>query len=331
MKKIPLVLLHVVVSFTTPPTATKHFKILQLKPGVWAAIQNDNYGHAICNAGIVDLGGKTVVFDPFMTPGAARELKKTAEELTGRKVTLVINSHFHNDHIRGNQVFAQQARIISTGWTRDKIFISEKEEQAWEKKNVPARITAEKQKLITTTGWQQQETIMWVGYYEGIAHSLPELKITVPDLTFSDSLWIYGSKRKIKLVECKNGHTNSDVIMQLPDDNIVFMGDLFFVDRHPWLGDGDAASWQNHIHQLRTDTAYNIYIPGHGPAAGKDEMKLMENYLTDLPLLVKKAIDQHLPDSLIIQQPIPADYRLWWYSRFYVPNLLFLCEQLRKK
>jgi cyclase len=318
------------ISFITAPPASKHFRLEQLAPGVWAAIQNDNYGHAICNAGIVDLGDKTVVFDPFMTPEAARDLKKTAEELTGRKVTIVINSHYHNDHIRGNQVFVPQASIVSTEWTRNEMLPSEKKEQEWEKKNAASRAIAEKEKLKKATDVDKKELVMWIGYYEGIHQSLPELRITVPDITFSDSLWIHGSKRSIKLVECKKGHTESDVVMLLPKEGIAFMGDLFFVNRHPYLGDGDAASWQHHVQHFREDTSIHKYVPGHGPIGGKAEMQLIENYITDLQELVKTGIEQHLPDSIIIQQPIPALYKQWWYGRFYKPNLQFLCEQIKK-
>ena len=49
-----------------PPKTSKHFTIKPMAPGVWAAINNDEYGHAICNAGIVDLGDKTLIYDPFM-------------------------------------------------------------------------------------------------------------------------------------------------------------------------------------------------------------------------------------------------------------------------
>jgi cyclase len=330
MQKPLLCLLAATVSLLQPPLPSKHFTLQLLAPGVWAAVQNDNYGHAICNAGIIDLGDKTVVFDPFMTPEAARDLKKAAEQLTGRPVSLVINSHYHNDHIRGNQVFVPQAKIISTEWTRNEIPGSEKEEQEWEKKNAAAHAVAEKEKLKTATGPEKKELIMWIGYYEGIAQSLPELKITVPDIGFSDSLWIHGSKRSIKLAECKKGHTSSDLVMLLPKEGIAFMGDLFFVNRHPYLGDGDAASWQQHVKHFREDASLNKYIPGHGPVGGKAEMQLMENYLTDVQELVKKGIAQHLPDSVIIQTPIPASYRQWWYSRFYKPNLEFLCEQMKK-
>ena len=65
------------------PPVSKNFSIQKLAPGVWAAIQNDKGGHAISNAGIIDLGDKTIVFDAFINPDAATELKQAAEELTG--------------------------------------------------------------------------------------------------------------------------------------------------------------------------------------------------------------------------------------------------------
>jgi cyclase len=330
VKKILSLWVAAAISFTPQPPRSKHFKLEELAPGVWAAIQNDKYGHAICNAGIVDLGNKTVVFDPFMTPEAARDLKKAAEQLTSRKVTLVINSHFHNDHIRGDQVFAPLAAFLSTEWTRNEIYVSEKKEQQWENKNAAASAAAERKKLNTATTPEKLELIMWIGYYEGIQQSLPELKITVPDLSFSDTLWIHGSKRDIKLVECEKGHTNSDLVMILPKEGIAFMGDLLFVNHHPWLADGDAENLKQHLKNFRQDASLNKYVPGHGPVAGKVEMQLLENYITDVQNLVRKGIELQLPDSVIIQKPMPVAYKHWWFGRFYKPNIQFLCEQMRK-
>src|SRR3954465_13557310 len=101
MKKIlvllPLVaVIALVFSFTSRKTSN-HFTIHKLSEGVWAAINNDHYGHAICNAGIVDLGDRTVIFDPFMNIDGAADLKAIARELTGKEASIIINSHYHND------------------------------------------------------------------------------------------------------------------------------------------------------------------------------------------------------------------------------------------
>ena len=61
-KFLPLVLLlFISIAFSFPPPKTsKHFTIHKISDGVWAAINNDNYSHAICNAGIIDLGDKSM-------------------------------------------------------------------------------------------------------------------------------------------------------------------------------------------------------------------------------------------------------------------------------
>ena len=111
---------------------SKHFKIEKLSDGVYAAIHSFG-GYAICNAGIIDLGEKVLVFDTFLTVEAARDLRKAAESITGKEVTYVVNSHAHNDHIRGNQVFYPNSVIISTIKLRDKIVEEEPEVIQYEK------------------------------------------------------------------------------------------------------------------------------------------------------------------------------------------------------
>ena len=92
---------------------SKHFRLQQLADGVYAAIHIDG-GAAIGNAGIVDLGDRTLIFDSFFTPQAAEDLRTAAEALTGRPVNAVTNSHYHNEHIWGNQVFSSDTDIMST-------------------------------------------------------------------------------------------------------------------------------------------------------------------------------------------------------------------------
>lgn len=82
------------------------------------AIAQDG-GAAISNSSLIDLGGKIIVFDTFLTPQAAGDLQQFVIDKYGRKPRIVINSHYHNDHIWGNQVFASEALIISSTRTRE--------------------------------------------------------------------------------------------------------------------------------------------------------------------------------------------------------------------
>src|SRR5512136_1696501 len=96
---------------------SRHFRLEQLAEGVYAAIHRQG-GGAIGNAGIVDLGDRTLVYDTFIAPRPAEDLKAAAEALTGRPVDTVIDSHWHSDHVWGNQVFGQDTDILSTEKTR---------------------------------------------------------------------------------------------------------------------------------------------------------------------------------------------------------------------
>ena len=93
---------------------SRNYKLEKLADGIYAAIHNNQGGYAICNAGKVDLGGKTIVIDHFISPVAARDLKQHAEYLTDKAITLMLNLDPQSHHTRGNQVFIPGADILST-------------------------------------------------------------------------------------------------------------------------------------------------------------------------------------------------------------------------
>jgi glyoxylase-like metal-dependent hydrolase (beta-lactamase superfamily II) len=334
MGKIYLAAAFIIVlmlAFTKPPPASRNFSLKQLAPGVWTALQNDKGGHAISNAGIIDLGNKTLVFDAFINPDAAIELKQAAEQLTKHKVAFVVNSHFHDDHIRGTQVFVPGALVISTEWTKNEIQKTEPGEQAWAKKNISTRLDKARQQLQEASTDEKEEAAMWLAYFEAISQSLPKLKTVLPDVTFKDSMWIHGPKRSVLLVECKNGHTGSDVVMILPKEGIAFMGDLLFVQRHPWLSDGDADGWKRHLEHFNADISLKQFVPGHGPVAGKEALQDMIHYIGDLQQMALQAVRSREPDSIFLKRTVPPQYKNWWYARFYPANLDFMYAKARSK
>jgi cyclase len=99
------------------PTS-EHFTLERLAEGVYAAIATEG-GLAFSNAGIVDLGKRTLVFDTFDSIRAAEDLKAAAEQLTGRPASYVVISHWHPDHWTGNQLFVPRASVIATPEIRE--------------------------------------------------------------------------------------------------------------------------------------------------------------------------------------------------------------------
>ena len=83
----------------------EHFSVSEVASGVYACVAGASQA-AVGNAAIVDTGARTIVVDSFMTTVGAAELRLVAEQLTGRSVFMLVNTHWHGDHTFGNQVFA---------------------------------------------------------------------------------------------------------------------------------------------------------------------------------------------------------------------------------
>jgi cyclase len=299
---------------------SKHFTIEKLSDGVYAAIHKTG-GYAICNSGIIDLGNETLVFDCFISPKAAEDLKKAAEELTGNEVKYVVNSHFHNDHVRGNQVFVD-AQIISTQRTAELIEEITPEELEWEAKVIDDRIETTTQKLAEKTdSFKLEELKMWMGYYQAIKESQGNYKITLPNTFMEDTLVIKGTEREAVLFTKGKGHTESDIVLWLPDDKILFATDLLFVDCHPWLGDGFPEEWIAYLKDLKRLKAKFI-VPGHGELASEEDIDEIIHYIITINNIVDNAIANNLTEEQLKETRVPEEFEDWWFSRFFVPNLV---------
>ena len=303
---------------------SEHFTIEKLGKGVYAAISKTG-GYAICNSGIIDLGDETLIFDCFISPLAAEDLKKAAEELTGNEVKYVVNSHFHNDHIRGNQVFAD-AEIISTKRTAELIEETEPEELEWEAKVIDDRIETTKQKLAEETDpLKLEELKMWMGYYQAIKESQGNYIITLPNVFMKDTLIITGSEREAILFTDGKGHTESDIVLWLPEEEILFAADILFVDHHPWLGDGFPEDWISYLQDLKKLNAKSI-LPGHGPLGSNKDMDEVINYINTINGIVDNAIETNLTEEELRDTEIPAEFKDWWFGKFFIPNIVNLYD-----
>jgi glyoxylase-like metal-dependent hydrolase (beta-lactamase superfamily II) len=307
---------------------SRHYVLEKLSDGVFAAIHNNEGGYAICNAGIIDLGDKTVVLDPFMSPAAARDLRQHAEYLTGKPVSIVLNLDPHSDHTSGNQVFLPGAIIIGTTNTRNYIQGHFHEEYEYNRKNAPAELLEIQKQLKNASGKEKTELILWESEYEAIIESLPELKMTLPDVTINDTLVIYGSKRKLLVIPMGTGHTNADMVAFLPGEKIIFMSDELFVKCHPYLGDGDPESLKRNLEEIvKLDPL--IAVPGHGQVGDKNSLNLMIDYIDTLTGLVRDEIRKGTDEVKIIEIPMPEKYGDYLISSLYKANLRFLYSRYK--
>ena len=295
--------------------ASEHFELKQLAKGVYAAIATED-GAAYSNAGIVDLGDQTLIFDAFETPQAANDLRLAAEHLTGRSPTCVIISHSHADHWCGNQAFAPHVPIITTHTTLEEM----PQAIGWleELKETPAEleqaIEEARDSLDTETDPRRraylERSITRMGH---TLATLPTLEPRLPNLTFGARLVFQGMQRTAELREVAPGHTASDAYLVLPEDRVIFMGDLGFFQCQPFAVYSDPQAWVAHLEEMEQSSA-ETFVPGHGPLGTKTDLALQRQYITLLQELVARAIEEGLSVEETLKTSLPAPFDAWLHG-----------------
>jgi len=244
--------------------------------------------------------------------------------LTGNPVSYVINSHYHNDHIRGNQVFPDKTVIISTAEIRELINENEPNEIEAEKEYAPKRLAALQREFVQTQDSAKKAGLtMWIGYFKGMLNSHDNLKTVLPDSLFRKELVIKGNTRKVKLMEFQYAHTRNDIILYLEEDGILFTGDLLFVDCHPYLADGNPDSLVYALKVLH-NMKFKVVVPGHGPVSIASDMNEMIDYVYQLKALSKRMLSKEITMDDITVNDIPNKFSTWQFPDFFMYNLSFM-------
>jgi cyclase len=306
---------------------SKHFRLEQLADGVYAAIHIDG-GAAIGNAGIVDLGDRTLVYDSFLTPQAAADLPAAAKALTGRPIDAVINSHWHNDHIWGNQVFSADTDIIATEETR-RMFIATRGHGAYDEFMAEAEANLESTRAAfqaTEDEGQRRQLGLWVDYHQGVVDAKPTLQIRAPNVTFVERMAFHGTDRSAELIPFAGGHTESDAVLFLPEERIAFMSDLLFIGHHAYLGGGDPDRLVQ-ILEVVSDLGPKILVPGHGPVGTADSLTQMMHFVQTMDGLARKMVEEGQAEETIETLAIPEPYDDWLLASFFPGNIQYLYQR----
>lgn len=268
----------------------EHFSLHEVATGVWAA-EADLMGASVGNAAIIDLGGKTVIFDTFMTSVAARELRTTAEHLTGSGAFLAVNSHWHSDHSGGNQEFAE-APIVATPRTMELIIENAPDDlDAWEAE-VDGAI-AELDRAASDGDENARRRLAGLGH---IKESIPGFKLTLPDLLVDGRLVVEGERRLV--LETRGaGHTDSDLFAWLPDEKVVATGDLCWNGIHPRLRDGHPEPWADYVAAL-LELEPTTVVPGHGPPGDRGALEPLPDYFRAVAGMVSEVRAGADPEDL---------------------------------
>lgn len=221
----------------------------EVADGVWAYLQPDG-GWGWSNAGLVTGDGVSLLVDTLF------DLRLTAEMLEAmRRVTpaadeigTVVNTHANGDHCYGNALVAGSDIVASTRCA---------EEMA----QLPPSAMAGFMRAAPSLGPAGEFLARIFAPF-----SFEEIPEAPPTTTFEGRLELSVGDRRVTLLEVGPAHTGGDVVVHLPDEGIVFTGDILFHGGHPIVWAGPVANWVAACDRV-LDLGADVIVPGHGPLA----------------------------------------------------------------
>jgi cyclase len=233
----------------------------QLGPGIHAYVQAPG-GWCVSNAGIICDEGTTVLIDTVATERRTRCLRDAVMSVAGPP-SVVVNTHHHGDHVFGNALFAPPATVVGHELTRSETIESGFGlRQLW-----PA--------------------VDWGG-----------LPLHPATLTFRDMLTLNVGRLRVELIHVGPAHTTNDSVAWLPDDGVLFAGDVLMSGATPFCLMGSVGGSLAALRRLR-ELAPAVIVPGHGPVAGPEIFGLNEAYLEWVLRLSRDGLDQGLTAAQI--------------------------------
>ncbi|MGH9487712.1 MAG: MBL fold metallo-hydrolase [Terriglobales bacterium] len=260
-----------------------YFQLHRLAPGVFAAIDAP-HSPAGSNAGFIIGSDGVVVVDTFESVDAAKALLAAIRARTKLPIRFVVNTHYHLDHVTGNQVFSDAgAEIIA-------------------QRNVHA--------------WIHTDNLEFFGPHPNASQRARVAAYRAPDLGYNGDVTIWLGRREVD-IRTLQGHTGSDSQVLVPDANVVFTGDLFWCRLLPNLIDASTATQIRSLTALASwppHPATAIYVPGHGPLGHLADLRTARTYLVTLRRDISAARSRGLRGTAVVNAVLPelkAEYGTW--------------------
>ena len=188
------------------------------------------------NTGIVIGDDAVMVIDTQATPVMAQDVIRRIREVTDKPIKFVVMSHYHAVRVLGASAYQAQ-HIIASEDTRDLIV----ERGAQDMKSEIERFPRLFQAVETIPG------------------------LTWPTITFKGEMTLWMGSLEVKLMQVGRGHTKGDTVVWLPQQKILFSGDLVEFDATPYAGDAYFSDWPQTLDNLAAMNPVAL-VPGRGAA-----------------------------------------------------------------
>ncbi|HMO46490.1 MAG TPA: MBL fold metallo-hydrolase [Rubrivivax sp.] len=189
------------------------------------------------NTGIVVGDDAVMVIDTQATPAMAQDVIRRIREVTDKPIKYVVLSHYHAVRVLGASAY-QPEHVIASEDTLS---------------------------LIKERG--EQDKASEIGRFPRLFRNVETVPagLTWPTLTFAGRMTLWLGKLEVQLIQLGRGHTKGDTVVWLPQDKVLFSGDLVEFDATPYAGDAYFQDWPQTLDNIAALQPQAL-VPGRGAA-----------------------------------------------------------------
>lgn len=254
-------------------------RVERLAEGVYAIIHDDatdQWPHG--NTGVVVYDGGVLVVDATYLPSRARADIALIRRLSDRPVRYLVNTHWHMDHTHGNEAYRDafpDLTIVSERRTRE---FSELNTHYWSRYSTapdsPRRqalreLEAELARGTDSAGRahtpeERRRLEAAARQRQGELAELAKVRVVVADQVFDGATTLWLGSRRVELVDHGRANSPHDVTVYLPQERVLFTGDILVQSPVPYTGMSWPVPWIDVLRDLER-LPVTALVPGHGP------------------------------------------------------------------
>ena len=250
-------------------------EVTRLADGVYGAIYSEMVRDPVQSNSLIIIGDDGVcVVDTHYTPSAARATIAEIRKLTPLPVRFVVTTHWHDDHIFGNQEYAKAfpgVQFVAHQAVRTSMIANAFEHQQSLVTSYGAAVPRIEGRLASgldrdgkpLTAEGRADLVFLLPIYRAYLEDFKAVTIVLPTITFDKQVTLRLGSREVQVRSFGAGNTEGDAVIYLPKDRIATVGDLV-VYPVPFIYGGFPASWVEVMRAVR-ELGPETIVPGHGP------------------------------------------------------------------
>ena len=247
--------------------------LYEVADGIFAYLQPDG-GWGWSNAGLIDGGDESLLVDTLFDVKLTEEMLAMMSAVTSTSpINQLINTHANGDHCYGNIAVKRQAETVAaqSGSPKELAIIASAASAAEMQNLPPAALAAMMNADFGPVLNEYLQNAFGAFDFDGI-------EFCPPTTTFSSAMTAAVGGRPVELIEVGPAHTKGDILVHLPNDGVVFTGDILFIDGTPIVWNGPVSNWVAACDRILAMDA-TVIVPGHGPLTDADGVRRVRDYL----------------------------------------------------